>query len=134
MSNSSATDFCPFCTPDPARVAFANDLVIAIEDGYPSSPGHLLLVPRRHVAVWFEATDAERMALTEATVDAKSFILEHHQPDGFNIGINAGEAAGQTVMHLHLHVIPRYRGDVADPRGGIRWVLPDTAAYWQSNP
>lgn len=133
MSNGGESGSCPFCTLDPSRVVFENDLVIAIQDGYPSSPGHLLLVPRRHVADWFEATDAERAALTEATVDARNFILEHYQPEGFNIGINAGEAAGQTVMHLHVHVIPRYSGDVADPRGGIRWVLPDTAAYWQSD-
>ncbi len=130
---SSDSDACPFCTLDPSRVVFENDLVIAIQDGFPSSPGHLLLVPRRHVADWFEATDDERMALTEATVDARAFILEHHQPEGFNIGINAGEAAGQTVMHLHVHVIPRYSGDIPDPRGGIRWVVPDTAAYWQSD-
>lgn len=104
--------------------------MIALRDGYPVSPGHLLLVPRRHVADWFEATPAEQQALTEAIGSARAAILKDHQPDGFNIGINAGEAAGQTVMHLHVHVIPRYRGDIADPRGGVRWVIPDTAAYW----
>jgi len=121
---------CPFCSPDPARIVFETDRVIALRDGYPVSPGHLLLVPRRHVADWFEATPAEQQALTEAIGSARAAILKDHQPDGFNIGINAGEAAGQTVMHLHVHVIPQYRSDIADPRGGVRWVIPDTAAYW----
>lgn len=125
---------CPFCSPDPSRIVFETDLVIALRDAYPVSPGHLLLVPRRHVADWFEATPAEQHALTDAIGSARAAILNDHQPDGFNIGVNAGEAAGQTVMHLHVHVIPRYRGDIDDPRGGVRWVMPGKAAYWQSEP
>lgn len=125
---------CPFCTPDPARIVFETDLVIAIRDGYPVSPGHLLLLPRRHVADWFDATPAEQQALTEAIGNARSAILEDHQPDGFNIGINAGEAAGQTVMHLHVHVMPRYRGDIADPRGGVRHVIPGKGNYLRDQP
>lgn len=124
---------CPFCTRDPSRIVFETDLVIALRDAYAVAPGHLLLVSRRHVADWFEATPAEQYALTEATVPARAAIMNEHQPDGFNIGINAGEAAGQTVMHLHMHVIPRYRGDVEDPRGGVRWVVPGKAAYWQND-
>lgn len=89
---------CPFCTPDPARIVFETDLVIAIRDGYPVSPGHLLLLPRRHVADWFDATPAEQQALTEAIGNARSAILEDHQPDGFNIGINAGEADRKSVV------------------------------------
>jgi diadenosine tetraphosphate (Ap4A) HIT family hydrolase len=89
-----------------------------------------LIVPRRHVADWCDASPEERRELMEAIDAARAAIRESHRPDGFNIGMNLGGAAGQTVAHLHLHVIPRYRGDVADPRGGVRWVLPERAAYW----
>jgi diadenosine tetraphosphate (Ap4A) HIT family hydrolase len=87
-------------------------------------------VPRRHVASWFEASPEERTELIAALERARAAILEDHRPDGFNVGMNLGAAAGQTVFHLHLHVIPRYAGDVEDPRGGIRCVVPDRAAYW----
>jgi len=95
------------------------------------SPGHTLIVPNRHVATWFEATPEEQQALLEAIAEARRRIEKNHAPDGYNIGINSGEAAGQTVRHLHVHVIPRYAGDVTDPRGGVRWVIPDKAAYWE---
>lgn len=121
---------CPFCHPDPERVFLKTELVIGLWDKYPVSPGHALLVPRRHVTGWFEATEEERQALTAALDLARDRILEQHRPDGFNIGINSGEAAGQTVFHLHVHLIPRYRGDQDDPRGGIRNVFPDKARYW----
>jgi diadenosine tetraphosphate (Ap4A) HIT family hydrolase len=104
---------------------------MGVWDGFPLSPGHALLVPRRHVGTWFDASPEEQRELLEAIATARGAILERHQPDGFNIGMNLGEAAGQTVPHLHLHVIPRYRGDVEDPRGGVRWVLPQKAAYWR---
>jgi ATP adenylyltransferase len=122
---------CPFCTPDPHRVFRESDLVLGLWDNFPVSPGHALLVPRRHIALWPDATPAEQQALTAAISDAMRAIAAAHDPDGYNIGINVGEAAGQTVAHLHMHVIPRYRGDVADPRGGVRWVLPQHAAYWK---
>jgi ATP adenylyltransferase len=122
---------CPFCTPDPHRVFHESDLVLGLWDNFPVSPGHALLVPRRHIALWPDATPAEQQALTAAISDAMRAIAAAHDPDGYNIGINVGEAAGQTVAHLHMHVIPRYRGDVADPRGGVRWVLPQHAAYWK---
>jgi diadenosine tetraphosphate (Ap4A) HIT family hydrolase len=93
------------------------------------SPGHALVVTRRHVADWFDATDEERTELTAATAAARSRIVEQHRPDGFNIGVNVAEAGGQTVPHLHVHVIPRYAGDVDDPRGGVRYVLPAKANY-----
>jgi diadenosine tetraphosphate (Ap4A) HIT family hydrolase len=119
---------CPFCFPDAARVFHTSDLVLGLWDGYPISPGHALLVPRRHIASWFEATPAERNELTAAINIARAAILRNHSADGFNVGINIGAAAGQTVFHLH--VIPRYEGDVPDPRGGVRRVLPYKQHLW----
>ncbi|TQE97529.1 MAG: HIT family protein, partial [Spiribacter salinus] len=107
-----------------------SDLVIGLWDQYPVSPGHALLIPRRHIAGWFDATPEEQQALTSALAQARSAIEESHQPDGYNIGINSGEAAGQTVHHLHVHLIPRYQGDSDDPRGGVRHVIPGKADYW----
>ncbi len=131
MLLSPSVTTCPFCTPDPNRIFHESDLILGLWDNYPSSPGHALLIPRRHIATWPNATHAEQQALTAAISSAIRAITVDHNPDGYNIGINVGEAAGQTVAHLHLHVIPRYRGDMPDPRGGVRWVLPDTAPYWK---
>jgi len=122
---------CPFCNPDPSRIFHAGANVLGLWDGFPVSPGHALLVPRRHVAGWFDASAEERSELMESIEHACAVIRAARRPDGFNIGMNLGAAAGQTVTHLHLHVIPRYAGDVADPRGGVRWVVPDHAAYWK---
>jgi ATP adenylyltransferase len=93
------------------------------------SPGHALLIPQRHIPTWFDAKPEERTALLKATDSAKEIIEKHHRPDGYNIGINCGPAAGQTIFHLHIHLIPRYSGDVTDPRGGVRHVIPDKANY-----
>ena len=82
------------------------------------------------MAGWFDATADERAALVRGIDVARAAILERHEPDGFNIGVNVGEAAGQTVFHLHVHLIPRYAGDVPDPRGGVRRLIPDKARYW----
>lgn len=120
---------CPFCSPSPERVFLDTPDLLAIWDAYPVSPGHALVVPRRHVATWFEATERERAALMTATALVRSEIEKHHRPDGYNIGVNVGEAAGQTVPHLHVHVIPRYRGDVPEPRGGVRGVIPSRRDY-----
>jgi len=115
--------------PEPARVFFHGSLVYGLWDGFPVSAGHALLVPLRHIATWFDATDAERTELLGAIEAARSAIERMHRPHGYNIGMNLGEAAGQTVFHLHVHVIPRYRGDVQEPRGGIRAVIPGKATY-----
>jgi len=125
MTSSS----CPFCALDRSSILFEDDLVLAIWDRFPVAPGHALLVSRRHVANWFEATDAERAALAAATVRLRERIGRDHSFEGLNLGVNVGEAAGQTVPHLHLHLIPRRRGDVADPRGGVRHVIPGRANY-----
>ncbi len=125
---------CPFCDPPPNErlVLHEDELVVAFFDGYPVSVGHALIVPRRHVASFFDATPEEQRALIAAVPHVKRVLHEKlsPKPDAYNVGWNDGAAAGQTVMHLHLHVIPRYEGDVPDPRGGIRWVIPERAAYW----
>ena len=111
-----------------AHVA-SNALAFAIRDGFPVSPGHTLIVPRRLVATWFDATREEQVAMLELVDLVKAQLDAELHPDGYNIGINAGSAAGQTVMHLHLHLIPRFAGDVPDPRGGVRHVIPDRGNY-----
>ncbi len=120
---------CPFCYPDAKRIFHSGPLVLGLWDAFPVNPGHALLVPKRHVATWFDATDEEKAELISAVDVARKEILARHQPDGFNIGVNIDEAAGQTVFHLHLHVIPRYRGDVEDPTGGVRNVVPERGNY-----
>jgi ATP adenylyltransferase len=112
-----------------SHVFFAGDQVLGLWDAFPVSPGHALLIPRRHIPTWFEATAAEHVGLVAAIDEAKEIIEKHHRPDGYNIGINCGAAAGQTVFHLHVHLIPRYQGDVGDPRGGVRHVIAAKANY-----
>lgn len=121
---------CPFCDPAPDLVFFETDLVLGLWDRYPVSPGHALLIPRRHVTDWFDADPAIQLALISALPMARASIEKEHSPNGFNIGINVGQPAGQTVFHLHVHLIPRYKGDRDDPRGGVRHVMPDKANYW----
>jgi diadenosine tetraphosphate (Ap4A) HIT family hydrolase len=120
---------CPFCTLLSSGIV-ANDYAKAIPDGFPVSPGHTLIIPKRHIGSLFEATEEERAALFDLLGVMREKLLQELNPDGFNIGINDGAAAGQTVMHLHIHLIPRYSGDMPDPRGGVRWIFPDKAAYW----
>src|SRR5580700_941818 len=120
---------CPFCSPDTERVFYRDSLVVGLWDGFPVTPGHALLVPIRHVPSWFEASKEERMALMRGVDAARLAIESGFGADGYNIGINNGEAAGQTVLHLHVHVIPRRRGDMPDPRGGVRYVIPERGTY-----
>jgi len=122
-----STQPCPFCSAEGALIE--NALAYARYDRHPVTRGHLLIIPRRHVASWFDVTEDERgaiFALVDQTHDRLSAELA---PDGFNVGINIGEAAGQTVFHVHVHLIPRYRGDVAHPRGGVRGVIPAKQSY-----
>jgi diadenosine tetraphosphate (Ap4A) HIT family hydrolase len=121
---------CPFCTLDKGRVVASNSLAFAIRDGYPVSPGHTLAIPHRHVGSFFDLSPQEHDALFELVREQKRVLDVEFAPHAFNIGINDGLAAGQTVAHVHVHLIPRYRGDVADPRGGVRWVLPAKSRYW----
>lgn len=121
---------CPFCDPEEGRRIWSSDLALVLRDGYPVSKGHTLVVPVRHVASLFETSGEERMALFEALDVARAVAKQEYQPAGFNIGVNDGPAAGQTVAHCHIHLIPRYDGDQPDPRGGVRWIFPDKAKYW----
>lgn len=123
---------CPFCSLAPGRVVEENDHAVWIYDGFPVSPGHSLIIPKRHVGSFFDINMSERLAMLALLDKAKEAIENEFHPDGFNIGINDGSAAGQTVPHLHLHLIPRFNGDVKDARGGIRWVIPDKADYWSA--
>jgi len=121
---------CVFCHLPPERIGHETALSRVVRDAFPVSPGHTLIVPRRHVASFFETTDDERTDLMNLLLRVRESLDREFNPAGYNIGINDGTAAGQTVLHLHVHLIPRYPGDRDDPRGGIRWVLPDKAAYW----
>jgi len=122
---------CPFCTLPLERITDSNDLALVIRDGYPVSPGHTLVIPKRHIGSWFEITPEEQSAMLVLLGKAKAILEEEFKPDGYNIGINDGPTAGQTVPHLHMHLIPRYKGDLEDPRGGVRWIIPGKAKYWE---
>lgn len=121
---------CPFCSLPAAAMVQENALAFWVYDIAPAAPGHSLIIPKRHVASFFDLSAEERHAMLAFVDDAQRTVTKELRPDGYNIGLNDGEAAGQTVPHVHLHLIPRHVGDVADPRGGIRWVLPATADYW----
>jgi len=121
---------CPFCTLPRERILLRNDRSVAFRDAYPVTTGHTLVVPARHVASFFDTTVEERMSMFELVEAAKQQLQLEFGPAGYNIGINDGAAAGQTVGHLHIHLIPRYPGDRPDPRGGVRWVIPEKADYW----
>jgi len=120
---------CPFCSPDKASIFLETDMVFGLWDAFPVANGHALLVPKRHVADWFATSPAEQKALFDSIPKARDEILKRFHPDGFNIGVNVGETAGQTIPHVHVHLIPRYSGDVADPTGGVRYVIPGKANY-----
>jgi len=122
---------CHFCHLDNDQILFQDELVMTFRDGYPISPGHTLIIPKRHIPSFFDATDDEQQALLQALHRARRELMQQYAPDGYNIGINDGLAAGQTVMHLHIHLIPRYRDDCDDPRGGVRWIFPEKAAYFK---
>lgn len=122
-------DRSPFEELSPATWVASNRTSFAVADAFPVSPGHTLVVPKRRISTWWEATDEERLDLVHLVDEVKRRLDVQYQPDGYNVGFNAGAAAGQTVDHLHLHVIPRYAGDVADPRGGVRHVIPEKGNY-----
>jgi diadenosine tetraphosphate (Ap4A) HIT family hydrolase len=121
---------CPFCHLEKSRITLENDCAAAFPDAYPVAEGHTLVAPKRHVAGLFDLPDEEQAALWRLVALVRGKLASELRPDGFNVGLNDGTAAGQTVPHAHVHVIPRRHGDVADPRGGVRWVVPDKAAYW----
>jgi diadenosine tetraphosphate (Ap4A) HIT family hydrolase len=125
-----ADEKCPFCRLDAARIYAENDVAIATPDAFPIGQGHTLVVPRRHVASIFDLTDEEQATIWRLVAKVRAKLQHDLNPDAFNIGVNDGRAAGQTIMHAHVHIIPRRKGDSHDPRGGIRWIKPDKAKYW----
>ena len=121
---------CPFCNLPADRALLAiSDTAFAIYDGYPVNPGHALIIPKRHVTNYFELSEEEQAACFRLLNDVKAVVQERYRPDGFNVGINVEAAAGQTVGHVHIHLIPRYWGDVENVRGGVRGVIPSKMSY-----
>ena len=120
---------CPFCNPISEDIVTKNDLCYAIRDRFPVNRGHMLVIPFRHTPDFFTLTPEERAAVCDLVVTCRKLIDENFHPEGYNIGFNVGEAAGQSVMHCHCHVIPRYAGDVPEPKGGVRGVVPERRGY-----
>ena len=125
-------DGCPFCEriDDPASLYGETEFAVAFPDGHPLSPGHTLVVPKRHVLRAEQLERAEWAGLFDLVREVARELTTLSGVTGVNVGVNSGAAAGQTVNHAHVHVIPRRPGDVEDPRGGVRWVLPEKADYW----
>jgi diadenosine tetraphosphate (Ap4A) HIT family hydrolase len=121
---------CPFCKAESEREIIAySSLSVAFYDGFPVSPGHALIIPKRHVSSFFDLSKEEQLDLFNLADRVKRIVEERYHPDGYNIGINVGEAAGQSIFHVHMHLIPRYQGDVPNPRGGVRGVIPAKQNY-----
>ncbi|QWE15366.1 HIT family protein [Polynucleobacter sp. AP-Sving-400A-A2] len=121
---------CLFCEIPDERIIAQNEFCYAIRDGFPVTPLHSLIIPKRHVVTYFDLSDEEVLACNDLMRQLKnSMLAEDDLIDGFNIGMNAGEMAGQTIFHCHIHLIPRRRGDVENPRGGIRHLIPGKGFY-----
>jgi len=121
-------DPCLFCK-DARGVSIQHELAFSARDSYPASPGHTLVIPRRHVASFFELTAEEVAACMQLIKEEKKLLDDEFKPDGYNIGVNVGQAGGQSIFHVHIHVIPRYKGDVENPQGGVRHVIPKRGHY-----
>ena len=122
---------CTFCKilAEKKEVLSENDNFFTKWDNFPVNTGHILVIPKRHIASFFELVDTEIKSLFRAIARAKQIVEFEFQPAGYNIGVNDGQAAGQTIFHLHIHLIPRFKGDVADPEGGIRNIIPGKGKY-----
>ena len=121
---------CPFCNLAQERIFLETEATLVFLDAYPVTEGHALVIPKRHVASIFDLPSEELAAIWSQVATVRKLLAEKYSPDAFNIGVNDGAAAGQTVPHAHIHVIPRRKGDAPDPRGGIRWIIPGKAKYW----
>jgi len=119
---------CLFCK-DAKGKSLDHELAYSARDSYAVSPGHTLVMPKRHVASFFELTPEEVQACMDLIAEERKLIDEEFKPDGYNIGVNVGPAAGQSIFHVHIHIIPRYEGDVENPQGGVRHVIPKNAHY-----
>jgi diadenosine tetraphosphate (Ap4A) HIT family hydrolase len=126
---SDSGDRCAFCELVSRPVLGQNEHALAIRDAYPVSNGHTLVVPHRHVIDLFELPDNELLSVFALVREVRALLATEYSPSGFNVGVNIGRDAGQTVMHAHVHVIPRYTGDVEDPTGGVRNVIPGKGRY-----
>ncbi|MDD5291123.1 MAG: HIT family protein [Patescibacteria group bacterium] len=125
-------DYCLFCDIDNKKkhnIIAENDLFYSRWDNFPVSDGHAEIVPKRHIASFFELTNEEVLQLYDLIKKTKEIIFKKFNPDGYNMGVNEGNAAGRTIDHLHVHLIPRYKGDVEKPQGGIRNVIPGKGIY-----
>jgi diadenosine tetraphosphate (Ap4A) HIT family hydrolase len=120
---------CPFCDITPERILEQDELALAIADRYPVTDGHSLILPRRHISIAFELSMQEIRSITRLLQIMRCRLDRERSPAGYNIGINIGPVAGQTVMHTHVHLIPRYSDDVEDPTGGVRNVIPLKGRY-----
>jgi diadenosine tetraphosphate (Ap4A) HIT family hydrolase len=119
---------CPFCNVETDKI-LETEISFAIYDGFPVNEGHALIIPKRHIANYFDLSIDEQKDCIELLNRVKEIVQEKYNPAGFNVGININEAAGQTVPHVHIHLIPRYEGDVEEPRGGVRGVVPGKKNY-----
>lgn len=124
---------CLFCNMAEERILMRDALAYVVRDSFPVSPGHTLIILKRHVGSLFETTNEERVSMFDLMKQAKDLLDTELHPDAYNIGLNDGAAAGQTISHLHWHLMPRYKGDSKDARGGVRWIFPDKAKYWNSD-
>ncbi len=120
---------CLFCELNSNSILMENAFGFVMKDQYPVSEGHLLIIPKEHFTDWFSASLETQTALMELVNQAKLWLSETYSPQGFNIGMNCGKAAGQTIMHLHIHLIPRYENDTPNPAGGVRGVIPGKQGY-----
>ena len=125
VKNSSQ---CCFCNLD-RELIIQNESSVAFYDKFPVSKGHSIVIPKKHISNYFDLSEAEQQDCWKLINEMKIFLTNKYNPDGFNVGININESAGQTVMHAHIHLIPRYRGDVQNPRGGIRHLIPGKGDY-----
>ena len=120
---------CPFCRQEMLSIVLENDHALAFYDKYPVQKGHLLIIPKKHVETYFEADNEQIMAIHDLIHKGKMILDKEFQPDGYNIGVNIGYYGGQTISHLHFHLIPRYKGDIEDPRGGVRSIVKNLVEY-----
>lgn len=120
---------CPFCDIDSERIIFSNEHAVAIFDAFPVNPGHMLIIPKNHHSDFFSLNKDEYRCILELLHRCHVHIDDEFRPDGYNIGVNIGPSGGQSIPHLHVHLIPRHRGDVENPRGGVRGVIPEKQDY-----
>ncbi len=130
MTGQEPVPGCPFCKPFGDDIVAKNDLCYARWDRFPVTKGHLLIMPFRHTPDYFSLTPEERRAMADMIEECRTILEDNFHPQGYNLGYNIGEAAGQTVMHCHCHLIPRYTGDTDNPKGGVRRVV--AGKYYKS--